>query len=254
MTEFSGKVALITGGASGVGRATAEAFTRQGVRVVVADRDQRSGLQTLSALEALAPEADPRFILMDVSAESAVSIAITQVHSWYGRLDFAFNNAAIEEPAHGFIECGTEFFDEIIKVNLRGVYICMKYELQLMQAQSRGVIVNTASVAGSMGMAAVPGYVASKHGVLGLTRTAALEFARCGIRVNAVSPGAVDTAMFQRFAQSNAGIRDATINSHPMGRLGRPEEIASAVLWLCSEGAAFVTGHDLHVDGGYLAA
>jgi NAD(P)-dependent dehydrogenase (short-subunit alcohol dehydrogenase family) len=249
--EFAGRVALVTGAGSGIGRATALAFAEQGARVVVNDRDTDGGDETVRLIVEQGGEAV--LLVADVSLAQDVEGLITKVVETFGRIDFAFNNAGIEGPSHPVAEGDEAAWDRVIDVNLKGTWLCMRAELRQMLAQGHGVIVNCASVAGLVGFPTSAPYVASKHGVIGLTKTAALEVADRGIRVNAVCPGVIDTAMVERALGTGEQAAAATRMMEPVGRMGRPEEIASAVLWLCSDGAAFVTGESLVVDGGLVA-
>jgi NAD(P)-dependent dehydrogenase (short-subunit alcohol dehydrogenase family) len=252
MRRGEGRVALVTGGSSGIGRATARAFARDGYTTVIADVHEDRGREVVAECEA--EGATCHLIGCDVSDEGSVENLIHEIVSNFARLDAAFNNAGIEGDVAPTGECTSANFDRVIAINLRGVFLCMREELKLMAAQdSGGAIVNNSSVAGLVGLPGIPAYDASKHGVLGLTRTAALEYAKRNIRVNAVCPGAIETPMLDRFMSASPGGRDAMIRTEPIGRIGKPEEIAVAVLWLCSEEASFVTGHALAVDGGWTA-
>jgi NAD(P)-dependent dehydrogenase (short-subunit alcohol dehydrogenase family) len=246
---LEGKIALVTGGGSGIGRAAAVAFAREGARVVVADVDGASANVTTALLPA-----DSLGVTCDVSHSGEVEAVVQRVVDQFGRLDCAFNNAGIEggPPATRLHEYAEDVWDRVIDVDLKGVWLCMKYELAAMLGQSSGAIVNTSSIAGLVG-GGNTAYVASKHGVLGLTRRAALEYGRHGIRVNAVCPGSIRTPMLERLLQAVPEREARLTNEAPLGRLGRPEEIAEAVVWLCSDAASFVTGHGLVIDGGYLA-
>lgn len=246
-----GKVALVTGAGSGIGRATALVFAREGAKVVVSDIVVEGGEETVQQIKAAGGEAI--FVKADVSKGADVEALITQTVETYGRLDCAFNNAGIEGGVKPTIDCTEEEFARTIAVNLTGVWLCMKYEIQQMLSQGGGTIVNTASVAGLVGFPGLPDYVASKHGVLGLTKTAALEYAKSGIRVNAVCPGVIQTPMVERGAQLSPGFDELAVSMEPVGRFGQPVEIGEAVVWLCSEAASFVTGHPMTVDGGLVA-
>lgn len=251
MSFGEGRVALVTGGSSGIGRATARAFAREGYTVVIADVHEEAGRTATSECEQTG--ATCRFIQCDVSDEASVQLLVAEVVSSFGRLDAAFNNAGIEGQTGVIGDCTTSNFDHIISVNLRGLFFCLREELQQMTKQeSGGAIVNCASLAGLVGYAGIPAYVASKHGVIGLTRNAALEYARQNIRVNAVCPGAIETPMLERL-MSSAVDRTTLEQLEPVGRLGKPEEIAEAVLWLCNPAASFVTGNAMAVDGGWTA-
>ena len=246
-----GKVALVTGAGSGIGRATALVFAREGAKVVVSDIVVEGGEETVQQIKAAGGEAI--FVKADVSKGADVEALIIQTVETYGRLDCAFNNAGIEGGVKPTIDCTEEEFARTIAVNLTGVWLCMKYEIQQMLSQGGGTIVNTASVAGLVGFPGLPDYVASKHGVLGLTKTAALEYAKSGIRVNAVCPGVIQTPMVERGAQLSPGFDELAVSMEPVGRFGQPSEIGEAVVWLCSEAASFVTGHPMTVDGGLVA-
>lgn len=246
---FSGRTAIVTGGSFGIGRATAIPFAEHGARVVVADIiDDRT---TVEAIRAAGGEAI--FVKCDVSnAEDARRMVDTAITT-YGRLDLAFNNAGIEGHSAPTHQCTEENWDRVLGVNLKGIWNCMKYELPRMQERKEGAIVNCASIAGTVGMRGSPAYVASKHGVIGLTRTAALENAPLGIRINAVCPGAIRTPMLDRFTGKDKTVEKQFAEMEPIGRLGEPEEVAEAVIWLCSASASFVVGHALAVDGGWVA-
>ena len=242
------RVALVTGGGSGIGRATAVAFARAGARVVVSDVDPEKGTETVQMMPA-----SSNFIQADVSVTSQVEDLIRQTVELHGKLDCAFNNAGIEGGMAKTGDYEEERWAQVIGINLKGVWLCMKYEIQHMLGHGGGAIVNTASVAGLVGFRYGPAYVASKHGVNGLTKTAALEYAKAGIRVNAVCPGVIRTPMFERGLQKNPDLEERFAGVHPVGRIGQPEEIARAVVWLCSPAASFVTGTQLPVDGGFVA-
>lgn len=246
-----GPVALVTGASSGIGRASACAFAAAGYTTVLADLDEQEGREAIAECEREA--ATCRFIRCDVSNETSVRSLIADVVSTYGRLDAAFNNAGIEGAQAPTGECTTENFDRVLGVNLRGVFLCMREELQQMTKQETGgAIVNCSSVAGLVGFAGIPAYVASKHGVVGLTRNAALEYAQQNIRVNAVCPGAIETPMLDRLMSSGVP-RETIVATEPVGRIGTPAEIAAAAVWLCSPAASFVTGQAIAVDGGWTA-
>ncbi|MGZ3687207.1 MAG: SDR family oxidoreductase [Bdellovibrionota bacterium] len=247
----SGKVALVTGAASGIGRATALAFAQNGAAVVVADVLDVDGVKTAKMIEERGGRA--LFVKCDVSSESDVKNLMNKTIETFGRLDYAFNNAGIEGKPGNTVDCTSENWDRVININLKGVWLCMKYELPQMLKQKSGSIVNTSSIAGVIGFQSIPAYTASKHGVIGLTQTAALEYAKTGIRINAVCPGVIQTPMIDRFTQGEAQARKMLVDGEPVGRVGQPEEVASAVVWLCSDGASFVTGHPLVIDGGWVA-
>ncbi len=249
--QFAGKVALVTGGGSGIGRASALAFAREGATVVVADVDTRGGDETVRLIHDEGGNAI--FIRTNVARSSEVAALIDTVIATYHRLDYAHNNAGIEGRRGLTAECSEDNWDQVIDINLKGVWLCMKYEITEMLKHGGGAIVNTSSVAGLVGTQGVPAYVASKHGIVGLTKAAALEYARQGIRVNAVCPGAVDTPMIDRVTGGDPRARAQISDAEPIGRMAQPEEIAAAVIWLCSEASAFVTGHTMVVDGGRVA-
>ena len=249
--RLDGKVALITGGGSGIGRATSLVFSREGAKVVVADITVEGCEETVQQIKAAG--GDATFVKTDVSKAADVEAMINKTVETYSRLDCAFNNAGVEGGMKVTADCTEEEFDRTIAVNLTGVWLCMKYEIQQMLSQGGGAIVNTASVAGLVGFPSLPDYVASKHGVVGLTKTAALEYAKSGIRVNAVCPGVIQTPMVERGIQRLPGFDEMALATEPIGRFGQPSEIGEAVAWLCSDAASFVTGHPMAVDGGLVA-
>src|SRR6266852_6079059 len=251
MNEFQGKVALVTGGTSGIGRAAAIAYAREGAKVVVAGRRAAEGEETVRLVRAQGREA--MFVPTDVAQEAQVKNLIGRTLEQFGRLDFAFNNAGIEQEPTPFLEQNEETYDRIMDINVKGVWLSMKYEIPAMLKTGGGSIVNTSSVLGVNGMAGVEIYVASKHAVIGLTKSAALEFGKQGIRVNAILPAVIETDMYRRFVGENAENRAALTAMHPIGRIGTPEEIADAAIWLSSSKSSFVTGHSLLVDGGFTA-
>ena len=254
--QLAGKVMLVTGGASGIGRATALACARKGARLIIADLQEEGGQHTVHLITAQGGEAS--FVHTDVTQATAVEALIAQAVERYGRLDCAHNNAGISGRGiagdHRALtaEYPDDRWHQVIASNLTGVWLCMKYELRQMLTQGGGAIVNTASIGGLVALPGNAAYVASKHGVVGLTRTAAVEYAQHGIRVNCVCPGYIHTPM------TAPGMHDPNrmalmIASEPVGRMGDPTEVAAAVVWLCSDAASFVTGHAMAVDGGYLA-
>jgi NAD(P)-dependent dehydrogenase (short-subunit alcohol dehydrogenase family) len=250
MSQFVGKVALITGGNAGIGRAAAIEFAKQGAKVVVSGRREKEGHEVIAEIKALGGEAI--FVKTDVSKASDVKAMIEQTLAKFGRLDFAFNNAGVEQMLTPLPEQTEEAYDQIMDINVKGVWLSLKHEIPAMLKTGGGAIVNNSSVAGLVGAATVPIYVASKHAVNGLTKSVALEYAKQNVRVNAVAPGAIETRMFRDFAAAPE-VRRMMEGAHPMGRIGQPEEIASTVVWLCSDGASFITGQILPVDGGYTA-
>ncbi len=248
---FSGQVALVTGGAAGIGRATALAFASEGLKVVVSDLDAANGEATVEAIRAAGGDAS--FLRCDVTREAEVKALMEGVIGAYGRLDYAFNNAGIEIEKGKLADGGEEEFDAIMAVNVKGVWLCMKHQIPLLLAQGGGAIVNTASVAGLGAAPKMSIYAASKHAVIGLTKSAAIEYAKKKLRVNAVCPAVIDTDMFRRAYEADPRKAEYAAAMHPVGRIGLVEEIAAAVLYLCSDGAAFTTGHALAVDGGVTA-
>jgi NAD(P)-dependent dehydrogenase (short-subunit alcohol dehydrogenase family) len=245
---FAGKVAFVTGAGSGIGRTTALAFAREGASVVVADVSEEGNNETARTIE----ERGGRALALrcDVTQSEEVRAALDQAVEAFGRLDIAFNNAGAEQKVNATADITEEEWDRIIAINLRGVFVSMKYEIPLMLNQGGGAIVNTSSGAGIRGFGGGAAYTAAKHGVIGLTKDAAVDYAQANIRVNAVCPGIIDTEMMQRHTGGTSEGRDRVIASEPVGRMGTPEEIAAAVLWLCSDAATFVTGHAMVVDGG----
>jgi Dehydrogenases with different specificities (related to short-chain alcohol dehydrogenases) len=248
---MQGKVAIVTGASAGIGSATALAFGREGANVAVADVDVERGKEVVGALAELGVEA--LFLRTEVSDASSVAELVRGTVDRFGRLDFAFNNAGIEGSQAPTAECAIENWNRTIAVNLTGVFLCMREEIPRMLESGGGAIVNNSSVAGLVGFAGIPAYAASKHGILGLTKTAALEYATQGVRVNAVCPGVINTEMITRFTHGDAAMAEQLLLTEPVGRLGTPTEVADAVVWLCSERASFVTGQALAVDGGFVA-
>ncbi len=249
MASFAGKVALVTGGSSGIGRATAIAFAREGVLVVVASRRVEEGEETIRLVKEVG--SDGFFVQTDVTKAADANAMVEKTTGSYGRLDYAFNNAGIEQVPSPLVEQTEETFDQIMNINVKGVWLSMKYQIPQMLKNGGGAIVNMSSAAGLIGLAGSPIYAASKHAVLGLTKSVALEYAKVGVRINAVSPGAVETDLLERVFKDNPQVREQVMAMHPIGRAGKPEEIASAVVWLCSDGASFVTGQTLALDGGF---
>jgi NAD(P)-dependent dehydrogenase (short-subunit alcohol dehydrogenase family) len=255
--SMHGKVALVTGAASGIGRSTALAFARAGARVGLADIDLARVEATAReiAAECAGSGGETTFVRADVSNAGDVAAMVDHVVGTFGGLDYAFNNAGIEGALAATADYPDDVWQRVLAVNLTGVFLCMKREIAVLRARGGGVIVNNASILGVVGFASAPAYTAAKHGVLGLTKVAALELATERIRVNAVCPGFIETPMVMERgvrAGNDRAAYEQIAALHPMHRLGKPEEIASAVLWLCSDGASFVTGEHLLVDGGYV--
>jgi NAD(P)-dependent dehydrogenase (short-subunit alcohol dehydrogenase family) len=251
MKEFDGKVALVTGGGSGIGRATALAFARHGAQVVIGDRDVQRGEETVSMIRDAGGTAT--FQQTDVLVAAEVEALVDHAIETYRRVDVAFNNAGIEGDVRPLAEQTEANYDAVMDINVKGVWLSMKYEIPRMLEQGGGAIVNCSSVAGVIGFPGIGIYVASKHAVIGLTKTAALEYSAKGIRINAVNPGLIDTAMADRLAAGIGTSKKELAPLHAIGRIGRAEEVAEAVLWLCSDKASFITGHSLIVDGGFTA-
>lgn len=247
---FNDKVAIVTGAAFGIGRATAIAFAARGAKVVVADWiDDQTTVNEIRKAGGTAT-----FFKVDVSKHDDVKAMVQHAITAYGRLDFAVNNAGIEGDNGVSHECTVENWNHTIGVNLTGVWLCMKYEIGEMLKTGGGAIVNIASIAGLVGFTGLPAYVASKHGVVGLTKTAALEYAKQNIRVNAICPGVIHTAMVDRVTGKDKAAEKAFADMEPIGRFGQPEEVADSIVWLCSHASSFVTGTAIAVDGGWVAA
>jgi NAD(P)-dependent dehydrogenase (short-subunit alcohol dehydrogenase family) len=244
------KVCLVTGAASGIGRAIALVFAREGAKVVVSDVDRAGGEETVASLRAW-PGSNAVFVAADVSEPADCQRLVARCVELHGRLDVACNNAGISGELAPTADQSLEGWQHVIGVNLSGVFYCMKYELPEL-LKTRGCIVNVASILGSVGFANAPGYTAAKHGVVGLTRTAALEYSGRGVRINAVGPAFIHTPMIAGL-EADTATRDMLVSRHPIGRLGEAREVAELVLWLCSERASFCTGSYIPVDGGYLA-
>ena len=247
--DFKNQAVLITGAGGGIGRATALAFARAGARLMLSDIVVAAGQETAAQVRALGAEA--QFHAADVSREADVAALVAAAVAAYGRLDCAFNNAGIEIESGRITDCDESVFDRLMAVNVKGVWLCLKHELRQMEAQGGGALVNTASVAGLNGAPRLAAYAGTKHAVVGLTRSTAAEFAKQNIRINAVCPGVIQTAMVQRWVDADPGVPARMAALHPIGRIGEPEEVAAVVLWLCSAGASFVTGHAHTVDGGF---
>lgn len=248
--NYNNKVVIVTGAASGIGAASALAFAREGASVVVADIQTTRGEELVSRIHF--EDGKAIFIKCDVSLESDIKNMVAITVEKFGHLDCAFNNAGVEGEAADTMTCTNENWEKTININLRGVWLCMKYQIPEMIRNGGGSIVNCSSIAGIVSFVGTPAYGASKHGVIGLTQTAALEFAAKKIRVNAICPGVIDTAMVERFTHGEAQATRALVEGEPMGRMGKPEEIAQVALWLCSDASSFVTGHSLVADGGWV--
>jgi NAD(P)-dependent dehydrogenase (short-subunit alcohol dehydrogenase family) len=245
--DFTGQVALVTGAASGIGRETALAFARAGARVVVSDIAVAGGEETVGLIREAGGEAS--FVRADVAVAAEVEALVAAAVARYGRIDCAFNNAGVELENQRLADTDEALFDRMMAINVKGVWLCLQHEIRQMLRQGGGHIVNTASVAGLVGAPKHAAYAASKHAVLGLTKSAAAEYGRKGIRINAVCPGVIRTPMLERALEREAGWEAGITALHPIGRIGEAHEVASAVLWLCSDASSFVTGHALAVDG-----
>ncbi len=249
--ELEGKVGLVTGGTSGIGRETAILFAKSGARVVVAGRREKEGEETVELVRAAGGEG--LFVKADVSKAAEVEALIAKAVEKFGRLDLAFNNAGIEGVWVPILRQSEEDFDRTININLKGVWLCLKHEIrQMVEQGGGGAIVNMASITGLVGSAGAAAYSASKHGVIGLTKSAALETARNKIRINAVCPAVIETPMGNRLF-SAPPVHKYVLSCHPIGRFGKPSEVAEAVVWMCSDRASFMTGQSLVLDGGFLA-
>ncbi|MCK1361046.1 SDR family oxidoreductase [Bradyrhizobium sp. 199] len=249
--NFGGKVAFVTGAGAGIGRAAALAFAREGASVVIADTSETNNHETARLVEQSGGRA--LAIRCDVSREEDVRAALERTIEVFGRLDYALNNAGIEQAVMPLADLTVERWDRLIEVDLRGVFLCMRSEIPLMMKQGGGAIVNISSGAGVKGIAGQAGYCAAKFGVVGLSKAAALDYAKSNIRVNVVCPGIIETPVMERFSGGTPEGRERVIAQEPVGRMGKPEEIAAAVVWLCSDAAAFVVGHAMVVDGGQTA-
>jgi NAD(P)-dependent dehydrogenase (short-subunit alcohol dehydrogenase family) len=250
--SFSGKVALVVGGTSGIGLATARAFARAGARVVVASRGEENGRAAVTTLER--DGASALFVACDIRDEQTIVRAVDETVARFGRLDFAFNCAGAGGDFAPLERTSQAVWDDVMATNARGVWLAMRHEIPAMLASGGGAIVNMSSIYGAAGKPAHHAYVASKHAILGMTRSVALEYATRGVRVNAICAGVTATDSMRRAQELMPGAVQALVDEHPMKRMATEEEVASAVLWLCSDGAGFVTGTPIAVDGGFLAA
>jgi NAD(P)-dependent dehydrogenase (short-subunit alcohol dehydrogenase family) len=251
MGSLQQRVAIVTGASAGIGRATALAFAREGAQVSLCDVDDDRGEKLVAEIGELG--VDACFTRTDVADPASVAAMVDATIARFGRLDYAFNNAGIEGTQAPTGDCTLENWNRVIGINLTGVFLCMRAEIPRMLESGGGAIVNNSSVAGLVGFPGIPAYTASKHGLIGLTKTAALEYAEQRIRVNAVCPGVIDTEMIDRFTHDDPAARAQLLTTEPIGRIGGPAEIADAVVWLCSDRSSFVTGHALAVDGGFVA-
>jgi len=249
--QFENKVVLVTGGSSGIGRASARAFAQAGARVIIFDLDLQGAEETVRLI--LQEAGDAQCYGGDVSKTSDVQGLFQWIAESYGHLNCAHNNAGVEGALAPTAEYGEDNWDRVLRINLKGTWLCLKFEIQQMLKQGGGVIVNTSSVAGLVGVRNLSAYTASKHAIIGLTKSSALEYAQKGIRINAVCPGFIATPMTDRLSSGTPGGRKKFLEAYPIGRMGTPEEVAEAVLWLCSDAASLITGHALSVDGGRVA-
>jgi NAD(P)-dependent dehydrogenase (short-subunit alcohol dehydrogenase family) len=249
---YAGKVVLITGAATGMGETSAIEFAKAGAKVVIADWNEKAGLATVDAILAAGGEA--QFVKVDVSNGQSVKAMVDQTLAWYGRLDCAFNNAGIMEENAKLADLDETMFDRIVAVNMKGVFLCMKYELPVMVAQGKGVIVNTSSVCAARILPNCAAYTASKFGVVALTRSAAVEYGASGVRINAILPGAIATPMAKAAIAADPERLERIKHTRPLGKVAEPLVIAKAAMWLCSDDAEHITGHALPVDGGYVGA
>jgi NAD(P)-dependent dehydrogenase (short-subunit alcohol dehydrogenase family) len=249
MNGLQGKVAIVTGASSGIGQSTARAFAREGVKVVVSDVDEQQGIQTVKTITDAGGTAI--FVKCDVSKSAEVQALVKKTVDTYGRLDFACNNAGIGGESNPTGDYSEEGWNKVIGINLTGVFLCMKYEIPEMLKHGAGVIVNMSSILGRAGFMNSPAYVSAKHGVMGLTKTAALEYSARGLRIVAVGPAFIHTPLIDQGLPPE--MLEQLVKLHPIGRLGQPEEVAETVVWLCSDAASFITGAEIMIDGGYLS-
>jgi NAD(P)-dependent dehydrogenase (short-subunit alcohol dehydrogenase family) len=249
--DLQGKFALVTGGGTGIGRSSALALAERGAFVVIAGRTASTGEEAVAAVRSAGGQAE--FVKTDVTKENEVKALIDGIVSKHGRLDIAFNNAGVEGKMGPLTELSETDFDTITNGNVKSVWLSMKYQVPAMLKNGQGSIINNSSIVGHVGAAGIAAYSASKHAVEGLTRSAALEYAKTGVRINAVAPGAIETPMADRMFGSAENLNKTFGAAHPVGRAGKPEEVAPAVVWLASDAASFITGHILNTDGGYSA-
>jgi NAD(P)-dependent dehydrogenase (short-subunit alcohol dehydrogenase family) len=249
--NFNGKVAIVTGGGSGIGLATAKAFAAQGAKVVIAEITAKNGEDAVKAINAAGGTA--LFVHTDVSKAESVAALVEKTVAAYGRLDIAVNNAGIDPEVAPDADWDEAVFDRIQGINLKGVFLCMKYEIAQMLKNGGGRIVNVASIAGISAVGNKPSYTASKHGVVGMTKAAALQYARRGIRINAMCPGGVDTPISDQNHKGDQAFIDRMADAHPIGYVSQPSEIAAGILFQCSDGASFMIGHPMVLDGGLTA-
>lgn len=251
LNRFVGKTTLVTGGGSGIGQAAALLFAREGAQVVIADVNEAGGAATAKQIEGGGGRA--LFVPTDVTHAHDVEALLARTVATFGGLDCAFNNAGVSGDEMTTTECTEDNWDRVITTNLKSIWLCMKYEIPALLGHGGGAIVNTSSISGLIGLRGWPAYCASKHGIIGLTKVAALEYCQQGVRINAVCPGVIHTPMLDASFRNNPQAKDALAASEPIGRMGRPDEVAEVVAWLCSDAASFMVGSAVSVDGGFVA-